>query len=112
MARGLVIVDIQRDYFPGGAHPLEGPEAAAASAARLLADFRAAGDPVFHVRHIWDEEEATFMRPGTDGVEIHESVAPQDGDLGIAVAETTPAGAGHCDERDANGPPGFEQEAG
>ena len=36
MARGLVIVDIQKDYFPGGAHPLEGPEAAAASAARLL----------------------------------------------------------------------------
>jgi nicotinamidase-related amidase len=36
VARGLVIVDIQKDYFPGGAHPLEDPEAAAASAARLL----------------------------------------------------------------------------
>jgi nicotinamidase-related amidase len=84
VARGLVIVDIQRDYFPGGAHPLEGPEAAAASAAGLLADFRAAGDPVFHVRHIRDEEEATFMRPGTDGVEIHESVAPQDGETVIS----------------------------
>ena len=84
MARGLVIVDIQKDYFPGGAHPLAGPEAAAASAARLLADFRAAGRPVFHVRHIWDEEEATFMRPGTDGVEIHESVAPLDGETVIS----------------------------
>ena len=84
VARGLVIVDIQKDYFPGGAHPLERPEAAAASAARLLADFRAAGDPVFHVRHIWDEEEATFMRPGTEGVEIHESVAPLDGETVIS----------------------------
>ena len=84
MARGLVIVDIQRDYFPDGAHPLEGPEAAAASAARLLAGFRAAGDPVFHVRHIWDEEDATFMRPGTDGVQIHESVAPLDGETVIS----------------------------
>lgn len=29
MARGLLIIDIQRDYFPGGAYPLVGPEAAA-----------------------------------------------------------------------------------
>jgi nicotinamidase-related amidase len=67
VARGLVIVDIQRDYFPDGAHPLEGPEAAAASAARLLAGFRAAGDPVFHMRHIWDEEDATFLAALADG---------------------------------------------
>jgi nicotinamidase-related amidase len=84
VARGLVIVDIQKDYFPGGAHPLEGPEAAAASAARLLSGFRAAGDPVFHVRHIWDEDEATFMRPGSEGVEIHESVEPLDGETVIS----------------------------
>jgi nicotinamidase-related amidase len=86
VARGLVIVDIQRDYFPGGAHPLEGPEAAAASAAKLLEGFRATGDPVFHVRHVWDEDEATFMRPGTDGVEIHPDVAPEEGELVITKA--------------------------
>jgi nicotinamidase-related amidase len=84
VARGLVIVDIQKDYFPGGAYPLEGPEAVAASAAQLLAGFRAAGNPVFHVQHIWDEEDATFMRPGTDGVQIHESVAPLDGETVIS----------------------------
>jgi nicotinamidase-related amidase len=82
--RGLLIVDIQNDYFPGGGHPLVGPEAAASAAARLLADFRSAGDPVFHIRHIWDEEEATFMRPGTEGVEIHETVAPADGESVIS----------------------------
>jgi nicotinamidase-related amidase len=86
VARGLVIVDIQNDYFPGGSHPLEGPEAAADSAARLLAGFRAAGDPVFHIRHVWDEEKATFMRPGTDGVEINERVAPFDGETVISKA--------------------------
>jgi nicotinamidase-related amidase len=84
VAHGLVIVDIQKDYLPGGAYPLEGPEAAAASAAQLLAGFRAAGNPVFHVQHIWDEEDATFMRPGTDGVQIHESVAPLDGETVIS----------------------------
>jgi nicotinamidase-related amidase len=79
-----VIVDIQKDYFPGGGHPLVGPEAAAAAAARLLADFRSSGDPVFHVRHVWDEDGATFMRPGTEGVEIHETVAPHPGETVIA----------------------------
>jgi nicotinamidase-related amidase len=80
VTRGLVIVDIQNDYFPGGGHPLVGPEAAAAAAARLLAGFRSSGDPVFHVRHVWDENEATFMRPGTDGAEIHQGVEPADGE--------------------------------
>jgi nicotinamidase-related amidase len=80
VTRGLVIVDIQNDYFPGGGHPLVGPENAAAAAARLLAGFRSAGDPVFHIRHVWDEDEATFMRPGTEGVEIHQTVAPHQGE--------------------------------
>jgi nicotinamidase-related amidase len=84
--RALVIVDVQNDYFPGGAHPLEAPEAAAAGVKRLLESFRAAGEPVVHVRHVWDEEGATFMRPDTDGVEIHPEVAPLDGELVITKA--------------------------
>jgi nicotinamidase-related amidase len=99
MTRGLLIIDIQRDYFPGGANPLVGPEAAAGAAARVLAAFRAAGEPVVQLQHVWDAEDATFMRPGTEGVEIHPSVAPEDGEpvihkaepngfLGTALAET------------------------
>ena len=83
MGRALVIVDIQKDYFPGGAHPLEAPEAAAAAARRVLEAFRASGDPVVHVRHVWREEEATFMRPETEGVDIHPEVAPAEGELVI-----------------------------
>ncbi|HEX7299861.1 MAG TPA: cysteine hydrolase family protein [Solirubrobacteraceae bacterium] len=80
MARGLVIIDIQRDYFPGGAHPLVQPEAAAAAAGRVLAAFRTAGEPVVHVQHISQAPDADFMRPGTDGVEIHPLVAPMGGE--------------------------------
>ncbi len=40
MARAFLIVDIQRDYFPGGRHPLAEPDAAADAAARVLASFR------------------------------------------------------------------------
>ncbi len=76
MTRLLVIVDIQNDYFPGGAYPLVGPEAAAERARALLADFRASGEPVVHVQHVWDAPDATFMRPGTPGIEINDAVAP------------------------------------
>ncbi len=87
MSRGLLIVDIQRDYFPGGEHPLVEPEAAAEAAGRVLGAFREAGDPVLHLKHVWDEPEATYMRPGTDGVEIHAAVEPAEGETVIEKAE-------------------------
>jgi nicotinamidase-related amidase len=76
VTRLLVIVDIQNDYFPGGAYPLVGTEAAAERAGVLLAHFRASGEPIVHVQHVWDAPDATFMRPGTHGVEINDVVAP------------------------------------
>ena len=80
MARALLIIDIQRDYFPGGAYPLVEPERAAQNARRLLDAFRAAGEKILHLQHVWDAPDATFMRPGTDGVEIHPEVAPAEGE--------------------------------
>jgi nicotinamidase-related amidase len=87
MGRGLLVIDIQRDYFPGGAHPLVEPERAAQSARVVLEAYRAAGKPVIHVQHVWDEPEATFMRPGTPGVEIHPLVAPADGEPVVQKTE-------------------------
>jgi nicotinamidase-related amidase len=86
VSRALVIVDIQDDYFPGGAHPLSGPEAAAANARSLLESFRAVEAPLFHIQHVWDEPDAEFMRPGTPGVEINAAVAPAGGEPVIQKA--------------------------
>ena len=80
-SRTLLIIDIQRDYFPGGAYPLVEPEAAAESARQVLEGFREAGDEVIHMKHVWDAPEAEFMRPGTEGIEIHPEVEPADGEL-------------------------------
>jgi nicotinamidase-related amidase len=80
VSRALLIIDIQNDYFPGGAFPLVEPEGAVASARRLLDSFRTAGEPVVHLRHVWDAPDAEFMRPGTPGVEIHSEVAPSSGE--------------------------------
>ena len=87
MARGLLIVDIQRDYFPGGGHPLVEPGEAAEATGRVLGAFRDAGEPVLYLKHVWDEPEATYLRPGTDGVEIHASVEPAEGEAVIEKAE-------------------------
>ena len=87
MTRALVIVDIQRDYFPGGAHPLVGPDDAVAAARRVLDAFREDGEPVIHVQHVWDAPDAPFMRPGTEGIEIHALVAPAAGEPVIQKTE-------------------------
>ena len=76
----LVIIDIQNDYFPGGAAALSGPEAAAAQAARLVERFRKLGRPVLHVQHVSIREGASFFLPGTPGLDIHPAVAPAPGE--------------------------------
>lgn len=80
MTTALVLVDIQNDYFPGGNMALEGMDAAAANAARLLAGFRERGLPVFHVRHLSVRSGATFFVPGTPGADLHVSVKPAAGE--------------------------------
>ena len=86
MTRLLLLIDIQRDYFPGGRHPLVEPDAAADAAARLLAAFRTAHEPVVHVQHVWDAPDAAFFAPGTPGVEIDPRVAPDGDERVIAKA--------------------------
>ncbi|RKF16632.1 cysteine hydrolase [Roseovarius spongiae] len=80
----LILIDIQNDYFDGGLMALDGMDAAAANAARLLAGARARREPVFHIRHIARSDNAPFFRPGTAGSEIHATVRP---DRGEAVFE-------------------------
>lgn len=80
MTRALLIVDIQNDYFPGGAMELVGSDEAAAQTVRLLQAFRKKSLRVIHIQHIALEPGATFFLPNSQGVQIHESVAPADGE--------------------------------
>jgi nicotinamidase-related amidase len=87
MARALLIIDIQRDYFPDGAYPLAGSDAAAEAAASVLKRFRRDGAPVLHVQHVWDAPEAEYLRPGTPGVAHDPRVAPVDGEPVVVKAQ-------------------------
>lgn len=85
--RALLLIDIQRDYFPGGAYPLAGSDAAADEAAKILQRFRSDAAPLIHVQHVWDAPDAEFFRPGTEGVEHDSRVAPLPGEPLIVKAE-------------------------
>jgi len=76
MATALILIDLQMDYFPGGAMELVNAEAAVGQAALLLQEFRRRALPVVHIQHIAKRPEATFFLPETPGVEIHEAVRP------------------------------------
>ena len=80
MTTVLLLIDLQNDYFPGGAMPLVGSDAAVTQAARALSAARAAGWPVVHVQHLAARPGATFFLPGTPGADIHPQVAPQPGE--------------------------------
>ncbi|MHC1791240.1 cysteine hydrolase family protein [Solidesulfovibrio sp.] len=82
----LVLIDIQNDYFPGGAMPLCQPEAAARQAALALNGFRRAARPVIHIRHEAARPGAAFFLPGTPGADIHPAVAPVPGETVITKA--------------------------
>ena len=73
----LLVIDIQNDYFPGGAMELEGAEAAGEKAGAAIRAFRSRGLPVIHVRHLSVRPGSTFFIPGTRGAEIHALVSPQ-----------------------------------
>ncbi|MBV5330301.1 MAG: isochorismatase family protein, partial [Chlorobium sp.] len=64
MSTALILIDIQKDYFPGGRMELVGSIEAAGAAARLLAAFRKASWPVFHIQQVSTQPAATFFVPG------------------------------------------------
>ena len=80
MNTALLVVDVQNDYFRNGNMELVGSLEASENIRSLLDSFRKKGKPVLHVQHVASREGATFFRPGTRGVEIHENAAPIDGE--------------------------------
>jgi nicotinamidase-related amidase len=76
MNQALIMVDIQNDYFPGGAMELVGSVTAGGQAAELLHAFRRKGLSIIHLQHISLRPGATFFLPNTEGVRHHSCVAP------------------------------------
>jgi len=72
----LLLIDIQKDYFPDGKYPLVEPLAAAQKARMLLQCFREhGGHHHIHIQHIALKPDAPFFVRGTVGSDIHDSAA-------------------------------------
>jgi len=74
--KALLLIDIQNDYFKGGASELIGSDIAAENAKKLLLYFRAHHLPIVHIQHLSTRSGATYFIPDTYGAEIHKTVTP------------------------------------
>ncbi|MGY2048035.1 cysteine hydrolase family protein [Methylobacterium sp. JK268] len=77
--RAILVVDLQNEYLPDGKLPLVGIAEAVSGAAALIADARASGHPVIHVRHE-NPAGAPVFAAGTAGVGIIPAIRPQEGE--------------------------------
>lgn len=80
MSKALIIIDIQNDYFKGGAMELHNPVEASKNAKQILEKFRNENKPVIHVQHLAAAPEIGFFLPDTKGAEIHVNVQPKEGE--------------------------------
>ena len=78
--KALMIIDIQNDYFEGGANPLNGSLEASIHAKALLKHFREKSLDIIHIQHFSTRPGATFFIPDTKGVDIHKNVMPISGE--------------------------------
>ncbi|MBO4493701.1 MAG: cysteine hydrolase [Ruminococcus sp.] len=82
MKEALLVIDVQNDYFEGGACPLHEPKKAEERIIRLIAESRKTGRPVIYIKHINSDDEDLFNE-GTYGCEISERIAPLPNDIVI-----------------------------
>ena len=80
MKTALLVIDIQKDYFPGGKNPLVEPLEAAKKAYGILQCFREHSGHHIHIQHISLKPDAAFFVRGTEGSDIHDSVAHFEGE--------------------------------
>lgn len=76
--KALLIIDIQNDYFDGGAMPLVGSSIALKNAQHILEKFRQEQLPVIMIQHIASRPEAGFFLANTNGAKIHPDITPLD----------------------------------
>lgn len=84
MNNALIVIDIQNDYFPGGAFPLEAPEAACQAAVRAINKAHEEGWLVIGVQHV-TTPDGPFFRPGSEGVKIHPEIVAALGNAPVIV---------------------------
>jgi len=74
MKKALIVIDMQNDYFKGGAMSLVGIDEALQKANQLIKHAKESNDKIFIIEHIATKNEATFFLLNTDGVKLHKDL--------------------------------------
>ena len=80
MNTALLLVDIQKEYFPGGRRELVNPLEAAKKAYLLLQCFREHGGHHVHIQHVSIKPNPPSFIPGDRMTDIHDAVAHFEGE--------------------------------
>ena len=78
----LLIIDVQKDYFPGGRSELYHAVEAENAVLSLIEDCRKSDMPIIYMQHI-QPEGSSFLAEGTPGIEIEDRIRPEEGDIVI-----------------------------
>lgn len=73
MTRALIVIDVQKEYFPGGKAPLFQAEETETRILDAIARARAAGDRVILIRHEFPADQPIFAA-GSPGTEIRDAI--------------------------------------
>ncbi|MFT8870886.1 MAG: cysteine hydrolase family protein [Sporolactobacillus sp.] len=87
MHDALVVIDLQNDYFGGGAFPLEKANEALAHCLELISYFIHRERPVYLIQHISHGENADFFREGTLGADLHTEINAFRKNAGVTVIQ-------------------------
>jgi nicotinamidase-related amidase len=89
MNKALLLIDLQKDYFPGGKYPLWNTDAVLTNIEQAIKAARTKGIPVINIQHIANPKMgiAPFFNQGTDGAKIHPRVLAAAPDAPIVVKE-------------------------
>jgi nicotinamidase-related amidase len=77
--RALIVIDVQNDYFPGGAWALPHAERALPNILALIEKARSRGDAVVYIQHVTPAGSPVFAA-GSKGAQLHAALPVLTGD--------------------------------
>ncbi|HCR0932787.1 isochorismatase family protein (plasmid) [Enterobacter hormaechei] len=82
MKKALIVIDVQNDYFPQGAFPLENASVACTNVLNAIEYARLQNWLIVGVQHV-SAPDAPFFRPDSEGVRLHPHIAEALGDAPV-----------------------------
>lgn len=84
MARALIVIDLQNDYFPAGFLPLNDAEAVEKRVVAAIEHSRQVGDRIILIRHISRADSGLFGT-GSPGIDLRPAITEAAGDAPIVT---------------------------